>query len=186
MSCCRNLLEGLAISAAHHYHHPSSSCTKTLARPPALSPTARLQTPASLLPFHPISSLLPLLCVDGRCQCNLHRVHPPQPSPGSPPLLNFFLFWFDFSFSSLLSLVADSVCGEQESVRRLSQGQRPGCRAPSASRFVVRANSKEIAFDQSSRSSIQAGVEKLADAVGVTLGPRGIRGFRPFRFPKRN
>ncbi|CAA7410569.1 unnamed protein product [Spirodela intermedia] len=61
----------------------------------------------------------------------------------------------------------------QGSVRRVSQGQRPGCRAPSASRFVVRATSKEIAFDQSSRSSIQAGVEKLADAVGVTLGPRG-------------
>ncbi|CAA6673342.1 unnamed protein product [Spirodela intermedia] len=57
-------------------------------------------------------------------------------------------------------------------LRSPRQGQRPGCRAPSASRFVVRATSKEIAFDQSSRSSIQAGVEKLADAVGVTLGPR--------------
>ncbi|URE21319.1 RuBisCO large subunit-binding protein subunit alpha [Musa troglodytarum] len=39
--------------------------------------------------------------------------------------------------------------------------------------MVVRAKAKEIAFDQSSRSSLQAGVEKLADAVGVTLGPRG-------------
>ncbi|KAG6525963.1 hypothetical protein ZIOFF_012018 [Zingiber officinale] len=39
--------------------------------------------------------------------------------------------------------------------------------------MVVRAKAKDIAFDQESRSSLQAGVEKLADAVGVTLGPRG-------------
>ncbi|GJN40410.1 hypothetical protein PR202_gb29617 [Eleusine coracana subsp. coracana] len=38
---------------------------------------------------------------------------------------------------------------------------------------VVRASAKDIAFDQSSRASLQAGVEKLAAAVGVTLGPRG-------------
>ena len=38
---------------------------------------------------------------------------------------------------------------------------------------VVRASAKEIAFDQGSRSSLQAGVEKLAAAVAVTLGPRG-------------
>ncbi|XP_010940622.1 ruBisCO large subunit-binding protein subunit alpha isoform X2 [Elaeis guineensis] len=50
--------------------------------------------------------------------------------------------------------------------RRVSQGQRPR-------RLVVRAKAKEIAFDQISRSSLQSGVEKLANAVGVTLGPRG-------------
>ncbi|XP_078445691.1 chaperonin-60alpha [Wolffia australiana] len=61
----------------------------------------------------------------------------------------------------------------QESVRRISHGQRPSSRPSSAGRFVVRASSKEIAFDQVSRRAIQAGVEKLADAVGVTLGPRG-------------
>ncbi|WVZ61373.1 hypothetical protein U9M48_011262 [Paspalum notatum var. saurae] len=38
---------------------------------------------------------------------------------------------------------------------------------------VVRASAKEIAFGQGSRASLQAGVEKLAAAVGVTLGPRG-------------
>jgi hypothetical protein len=38
---------------------------------------------------------------------------------------------------------------------------------------VVRAEAKEIAFDQKSRAALQAGVEKLANAVGVTLGPRG-------------
>ncbi|MQM07561.1 hypothetical protein Taro_040405, partial [Colocasia esculenta] len=57
-------------------------------------------------------------------------------------------------------------------VRSLSQGQKTSYRLPAARRFVVRA-SKEIAFDQRSRSAIQAGVDKLADAVGVTLGPRG-------------
>ena len=41
-------------------------------------------------------------------------------------------------------------------------------------RFSVRANVKEIAFDQSSRAALQAGIDKLADAVGLTLGPRGI------------
>ncbi|XBI74408.1 hypothetical protein VPH35_067959 [Triticum aestivum] len=45
----------------------------------------------------------------------------------------------------------------------------PGRRARSA----VRASAKDIAFDQASRSALQAGVEKLAAAVGVTLGPRG-------------
>jgi len=40
-------------------------------------------------------------------------------------------------------------------------------------RFVVRADAKDIAFDQKSRAALQAGVEKLANAVGVTLGPRG-------------
>ena len=39
--------------------------------------------------------------------------------------------------------------------------------------FVVKANAKDIAFDQASRRNLQAGVEKLANAVGVTLGPRG-------------
>ncbi|KAH0890160.1 hypothetical protein HID58_052589, partial [Brassica napus] len=40
-------------------------------------------------------------------------------------------------------------------------------------RFSVRANVKEISFDQSSRAALQAGIDKLADAVGLTLGPRG-------------
>ncbi|KAI3809541.1 hypothetical protein L1987_25518 [Smallanthus sonchifolius] len=40
-------------------------------------------------------------------------------------------------------------------------------------RLAVRAAAKEIAFDQSSRSAMQAGIDKLADAVGLTLGPRG-------------
>lgn len=41
------------------------------------------------------------------------------------------------------------------------------------SRLVVRAAAKDISFDQASRVALQAGIDKLADAVGVTLGPRG-------------
>jgi len=41
------------------------------------------------------------------------------------------------------------------------------------SRLVVRAAAKDISFDQTSRVALQAGIDKLADAVGVTLGPRG-------------
>lgn len=44
----------------------------------------------------------------------------------------------------------------------------------SRGRFVVKAAAKDIAFDQNSRRALQAGIDKLADAVGLTLGPRGI------------
>ncbi|KAL0308001.1 UNVERIFIED_CONTAM: RuBisCO large subunit-binding protein subunit alpha, chloroplastic [Sesamum calycinum] len=57
-------------------------------------------------------------------------------------------------------------------VNQLQQGQKLG-QKPSKNRFVVRANAKEIAFDQRSRSAMQSGIDKLADAVGLTLGPRG-------------
>jgi len=43
-------------------------------------------------------------------------------------------------------------------------------------KWVVRAGAKEILFDQESRSALQAGIDKLTDAVGVTLGPRGNAG----------
>ncbi|CAM8879252.1 unnamed protein product [Rhodiola kirilowii] len=63
---------------------------------------------------------------------------------------------------------------KQTSLRRKNsqQAQRLSCR-PSGSRFTVRAAAKEIAFDQKSRAALQAGIDKLADAVGLTLGPRG-------------
>eukprot|EP01018_Ginkgo_biloba_P029793 Gb_32466 [translate_table: standard] len=44
---------------------------------------------------------------------------------------------------------------------------------PGRSRLMVRAQAKEISFGQKSRRALQAGIDKLADAVGVTLGPRG-------------
>ncbi|XP_028122854.1 chaperonin 60 subunit alpha 1, chloroplastic-like [Camellia sinensis] len=60
-------------------------------------------------------------------------------------------------------------------VNQLLQGQKMNYNGASSSRrFMVRAAAKEIAFDQSSRSALQAGIDKLADAVGLTLGPRDI------------
>ncbi|KAF4371931.1 hypothetical protein F8388_000098 [Cannabis sativa] len=58
--------------------------------------------------------------------------------------------------------------------RRISQQQSSRLNYKQSSRrFVVKANAKDIAFDQHSRAALQAGIDKLADAVGLTLGPRG-------------
>lgn len=38
---------------------------------------------------------------------------------------------------------------------------------------VVRADAKDIVFDNDSRRKMQKGINKIADAVGSTLGPRG-------------
>ncbi len=38
---------------------------------------------------------------------------------------------------------------------------------------VASATAKDIVFDNVSRKKMQDGINKLADAVGVTLGPRG-------------
>ena len=38
---------------------------------------------------------------------------------------------------------------------------------------VTRAEAKDIVFDNASRSRMQDGINKVADAVSVTLGPRG-------------
>ncbi|MCL7025124.1 hypothetical protein MKW94_012964 [Papaver nudicaule] len=61
---------------------------------------------------------------------------------------------------------------KQVTSRRMNQGSKVHYRS-SSRRFSVRASVKRIAFDQESRSAMQAGIDKLADAVGVTLGPRG-------------
>lgn len=39
---------------------------------------------------------------------------------------------------------------------------------------VAAATPKDIIFDNVSRKKMQDGINKLADAVGVTLGPRGV------------
>ncbi|XP_054816047.1 ruBisCO large subunit-binding protein subunit alpha [Prosopis cineraria] len=64
----------------------------------------------------------------------------------------------------------------KQSLNRRVNQQQPNGRInyrQFGNRFVVRANAKEIAFDQNSRAAMQAGIDKLADAVGLTLGPRG-------------
>nr|AFK45390.1 unknown [Lotus japonicus] len=57
--------------------------------------------------------------------------------------------------------------------RRANQSARLNYKKQQNNRFSVKANAKEIAFDQHSRRALQAGIDKLADAVGLTLGPRG-------------
>ncbi|KAJ7981031.1 RuBisCO large subunit-binding protein subunit alpha, chloroplastic [Quillaja saponaria] len=67
------------------------------------------------------------------------------------------------------------LCSLKKSLRRRvnqNQSNRLNYSQP-RSRFVVKASAKEIAFDQNSRRALQAGIDKLADAVGLTLGPRG-------------
>ncbi|KAI9122688.1 hypothetical protein K1719_006528 [Acacia pycnantha] len=39
--------------------------------------------------------------------------------------------------------------------------------------FVVRAGPKKISFDKECREALQLGIDKLADAVSLTVGPRG-------------
>lgn len=39
---------------------------------------------------------------------------------------------------------------------------------------VIRADAKDIYFDNDSRRKMQQGINKIADAVAVTLGPRGM------------
>ncbi|KAJ6708350.1 hypothetical protein OIU85_028599 [Salix viminalis] len=57
--------------------------------------------------------------------------------------------------------------GNQQNNSRLNYGL-------SIRKFSVRANAKDIAFDQNSRAALQSGIDKLADAVGLTLGPRAL------------
>ena len=54
-------------------------------------------------------------------------------------------------------------------------GANPVCHAkhPGTALQAARAEAKDIVFDQDSRRRMQNGINKLADAVGVTLGPRG-------------
>ncbi|OWM73777.1 ruBisCO large subunit-binding protein subunit alpha [Punica granatum] len=68
---------------------------------------------------------------------------------------------------------ASILCSPKQGRRgSQQQGQKVNWRQPNR-RFSVRATAKEIAFDQSSRAALQSGIDKLADAVGLTLGPRG-------------
>jgi chaperonin GroEL (HSP60 family) len=48
----------------------------------------------------------------------------------------------------------------------------------SSLQVVSAVDAKEIVFDAASRARLQRGINKVADAVAVTLGPRGeARGF---------
>lgn len=47
---------------------------------------------------------------------------------------------------------------------------------------MVRAGPKRVSFGRECRDALQAGIDKLADAVSLTLGPRGILVFIIFKF----
>lgn len=51
--------------------------------------------------------------------------------------------------------------------------QQPHAQSLPRVQQVVKADAKEIVFDGDSRSRLQRGINKVADAVAVTLGPRG-------------
>ncbi|WZN59352.1 chaperonin Cpn60 [Chloropicon roscoffensis] len=55
----------------------------------------------------------------------------------------------------------------------LPQRRAHAARGRRASRLTCRADAKELSFDSESRKKMADGINKLADAVGVTLGPRG-------------
>lgn len=40
-------------------------------------------------------------------------------------------------------------------------------------RSVIRAGVKRVSFDKECRNGLLAGINKLADAVSVTIGPKG-------------
>lgn len=58
---------------------------------------------------------------------------------------------------------------------RTSKRQCTPCTRRSAKRGAVRvaAEAKDIGYDQEARQHMLRGIDKLADAVGITLGPRG-------------
>ncbi|OMO92345.1 Chaperonin Cpn60 [Corchorus olitorius] len=77
------------------------------------------------------------------------------------------------SVSSSLSLIPRIACF---SVTNIDGSRRTSglLRKPIIVRsLMVRAGPKKISFGRDCREALQAGIDKLADAVSVTLGPRG-------------
>ncbi|XP_030447891.1 ruBisCO large subunit-binding protein subunit alpha [Syzygium oleosum] len=67
---------------------------------------------------------------------------------------------------------ASILCSPKQGSLRRKANQKVNF-GRSGGKFAVRAAAKEIAFDQSSRAALQSGIDKLTDAVALTLGPRG-------------
>jgi len=62
----------------------------------------------------------------------------------------------------------------QASLKGLNSAFKASCRPPRTRSVVVQASdAKEMVFDGESRRRLQAGINKVANAVAVTLGPRG-------------
>jgi chaperonin GroEL len=64
----------------------------------------------------------------------------------------------------------------QSSTRALRRAAAKAARSQPA---LTRGAHKEIKFSNEGRASILKGVDVLADAVSVTLGPKGTRSFPP-------
>ncbi|CAN4081837.1 unnamed protein product [Withania somnifera] len=75
------------------------------------------------------------------------------------------------SFSSLYSRFRLSFL--EEKGRGNSWASRQSLEKNKKKLMVVRAGPKRIAFDRECREALLSGINKLADAVSVTLGPRG-------------
>ncbi|KAL8259899.1 hypothetical protein R6Q59_027852 [Mikania micrantha] len=74
---------------------------------------------------------------------------------------------------SASSILSSHKKGNLIDGRRIDQFQNAQKMRQSNRRLAIRASAKDIAFDQRSRAAMQAGIDKLADVVGLTLGPRG-------------
>merc|ERR1719440_308596 len=69
------------------------------------------------------------------------------------------------SFTMRTAVVAKPLSSSASSSTSRRASQRPN--------LMVRAEAKNLTFDMSARQKMQAGIDKLADAVAITLGPRG-------------
>eukprot|EP00955_Chlamydomonas_euryale_P089697 364487-Chlamydomonas_euryale.AAC.22 len=64
----------------------------------------------------------------------------------------------------------------------VADGMAVRARACVLTQVVKALDAKEIVFDGESRRRLQIGINKVADAVGVTLGPRGGCADRNWRY----
>ncbi|CAI5501353.1 unnamed protein product [Closterium sp. Naga37s-1] len=90
----------------------------------------------------------------------LPLLFPPPPPPPLPPV----------SLHVQISKAASLAPGSRQLAASIA---RSPVTARTRRSLRVRAEAKDILFDQAARSAMQSGIDKLADAVGVTLGPRG-------------
>lgn len=74
------------------------------------------------------------------------------------------------TFSSRSALVSAKV---STSTNNRTQQQRQQQQKKRGFNLIVRSEAKKLTFDMAARTRMQAGIDKLADAVAITLGPRG-------------
>ncbi|XP_057510491.1 chaperonin 60 subunit alpha 2, chloroplastic-like isoform X1 [Actinidia eriantha] len=89
-----------------------------------------------------------------------------KPTQSSSTLLQMSI-----SFSSPLFFAQQASSSKQLRNDRVSGLWRKNTQT--VKRIIVRAGPKRISYDRECRDALLAGINKLADAVSVTLGPRG-------------